>query len=100
MSTPIFTDDGLMLKLNVIHKLRKLLQRDGKGYQSSLHRRIGVGLSESEFEQCVSLLAVSGWCTVTKGALDARIITLNEACRDVRTLSPKEVIKDACKEAS
>lgn len=29
---PIFNDDDLMVKLNVIHKLRKALQREGKGY--------------------------------------------------------------------
>lgn len=95
---PIFTDDGLMLKLNVTHKLRKLLQREGKGYQSMLYHRVGVGLTEAEFEQCVKLLAVSGWCTVTKGEREAPILTLNEAFRNVRTLSPEEVIKDACKE--
>ena len=94
---PIFNDDGMMLKLNVIHKLRKLLQREGKGYQSSLHRRVGVGLSEAEFAQCVKLLETSGWCTVTKGALDAAILTFNEAFNNATVLSPQEVIQDAMK---
>jgi hypothetical protein len=97
---PLFNNDSLMLKLNVIHKLRKVLQREGQNYQSELHRRVGVGLTEAEFEQCVSLLAVSGWCTVTKGEREAPILTLNETFRNVRTLSPEEVIKDPCKEAS
>jgi hypothetical protein len=96
---PIFNDDDMMLKLNVMYKLRKVLQREGKGYQSVLHRRIGVGLSEAEFAVCVKILAVNGWCTVTRGERDAVIITFNDAYKNDRIYSPEEVIQDAMKEA-
>jgi hypothetical protein len=92
---PIFNDDGLMLKLNVIHKLRKVLQREGKGYQSALHRRVGVGLSDAEFAVCVKLLEVSGWCTLTKGERGAVLLTLNEAYRNTSIFTAEEVIADA-----
>jgi hypothetical protein len=91
---PIF-DDGLMLKLNVIYKLRKLLQREGQNYQSELHRRIGVGLNQAEFEVCVKLLVLRGWCTVTKGERDAVILTFNDAYKNEPVYSPEEVIQHA-----
>jgi len=92
---PIFNDDDLMVKLNVIHKLRKALQREGHGYQSVLHRRFGVGLSEADFDLCVRMLLISDWCTVTKGERDATILTFNQAFSDVNPRSPEEVIAHA-----
>ena len=97
---PIFNDDNTMLKLNVIHKLRKLLQREGQNYQSELHRRVGVGLSQVEFAFCVNLLAQSGWCTVTRGERDAVILTFNDAHKNDLFYSPEEVIHDVMKSGS
>lgn len=71
----IFTDDILMLKLNVVHKLRKWLQREKQGYKSVLHRRVGVGLTEAEFDWCVKMLEISDCCTVTTGDKGAVILT-------------------------
>jgi len=80
---PVFNDDKLMLRLNVVHKLRKLLQRDGEGYKSALYRRVGVGLTEEEFEFCVKMLEISGWCVLTKGKQDAVILKFNEQFNNV-----------------
>lgn len=79
---PIFNDDNLMLKLNVVHKLRKVLQREGSGYKNKLHRRWGVGLSEADFEYCVRMLVLSDWVTVSEGERGALILTLNEQFRN------------------
>lgn len=89
---PIFNDDNLMLKLNATHKLRKVLQREGKGYQSMLYHRVGAGLSEAEFAVCVKMLVVNEWCTVTKGERDAPILTFNDAYKTTRIQPPEEVL--------
>jgi len=73
---PIFKDDSLMLKLNVVHKLRKCLLREKQGYKSQLHRRVGVGLTEADFNWCVKMLEISGCCTVTLGDKGAVILTI------------------------
>lgn len=73
---PIFKDDALMLKLNVVHKLRKWLLREKQGYKSQLHRRLGVGLTEADFDWCVKMLEISGCCTVTIGEKGAVILTV------------------------
>lgn len=86
MTEPIFKDDNLMLKLNVVHKVRKWLQREKRGYKSSLHRRIGFGLTEAEFDWCVKMLEISGCCTVEVGDKGAVILTF----KDVPELS-KEI---------
>ncbi len=75
---PMFTDENLMLKLNVVHKLRKWLQRDKRGYKSVLHRRVGVGLTEADFDWCVKMLEISDCCTVEVGDKGGVILTLNE----------------------
>jgi hypothetical protein len=74
----IFKDDNLMLRLNVVHKLRRWLQREKQGYKSVLHRRIGVGLTEADFNWCVKMLEVSDCCTVTTGDKGAVILTVSE----------------------
>ena len=74
----IFTDDNLMLRLNVVHKLRRWLLREKQGYKSQLHRRIGVGLTEADFDWCVKMLEISDCCTVTIGDKGAVILTLSE----------------------
>jgi hypothetical protein len=74
-----------MLRLNVVHKLRKWLQREHHGYANSLHRRVGVGLTAAEFYWCVKMLEVSGCCTVTTGDKGAVILTVNEQVNNVPT---------------
>lgn len=75
----LFTDANLIPKLNVVHKVHKWLQREKRGYKSSLHRRIGFGLTEAEFDWCVKMLEISGCCTIEVGDKGAVILTLNEA---------------------
>lgn len=72
-------DDRLMLKLAVVHKLRKLLQKEGRAYRSVLFHRLGTGMSEAEFDFCIKMLEVTRWCTVKKGERNAEILTLNPA---------------------
>jgi hypothetical protein len=82
---PIFNDDDMMLKLNVVYKLRKLLQNERKSFHKSvLFHRVGTGLSEAEFDLCVKMLEVNGCCTVNKGERGGVIVTLNEAFNDVK----------------
>jgi hypothetical protein len=75
---PIFNDDKAMLMLNTIHRLRKVLQREGRGYQSEFHRRIGVGLTPADFAVCVKMLQVTGCCSVSYGERDAVILMFND----------------------
>lgn len=75
---PIFKNDNLMLRLNVVHKLRKVLQREGSGYKNKLYRRIGVGLTEADFDWCVKMLEVSNCCMVTCGDKGAVILLFKE----------------------
>lgn len=74
----LINDDLMMLKLNVVHKLRKWLQRDKRGYKSQLHHRIGVGLTEADFDWCIKMLENMGYCTVTEGRKHGTIVTLKE----------------------
>ena len=90
----IFKDDNLMLKLNVIHKLRRWLLRERQGYASWLQHRIGVGLSKADFEWCIKMLEVSGCCTVTIGEKGGMILTSRESS-NTTFYSPEEVIADA-----
>lgn len=80
---PIFSDDTLMLRLNVLHKVRKWLYREKRGYKSVLHRRLGVGLTSDDFDWCVKMLELAGCCTVTIGDKGAAILTFNEEFANV-----------------
>lgn len=80
---PIFTDDKTMRMLNVTHKLHKVLQREGCGYQSEFHRRIGVGLTPADFAVCVKMLEVTDCLSVSKGDRDAIILTFNDAVNNI-----------------
>jgi hypothetical protein len=85
---PIFKDDNLMLRLNIVHKVHKWLQREKQGYASVLHRRIGVGLTASEFDWCIKMLEVTNCCTVTTGDKGAVILTSIDT---LKTEAPKLV---------
>lgn len=92
---PIFKDDNLMLKLNVVHKLRKYLHKTkGSYYASWLHRRFGLGLSKTEFEWCIKMLEVSDCCTITIGDKGGATITVKEI-NNITTHSPAEIIAHA-----
>ena len=74
----LFNDDSLIPKLTVVNKVYKWLQREKRGYKSSLHRRIGFGLTEAEFDWCVKMLEISGCCTIEVGDKGAVILTLKD----------------------
>jgi len=80
---PIFNDDKLMTQLNVVHKLRKWLQREKRGYKTRLHRDIGFGLTEAEFEWCIRMLETSGHCIVSLGDKGGVVLTLREPAENL-----------------
>jgi hypothetical protein len=80
--TEIISDHEL-LKLIALSKVRKLIQREKRGYQQSLHRRCGVGLTVEEFETIVQRLAANNWVTCTEGRKGGVLITFNEAFSSV-----------------
>jgi hypothetical protein len=94
MSDLVLNDD-VFTKLNVIHKLKKTLQREKKMYQSVAFRRVGSGLTEAEFNLCVKVLAEVTFGTISAGDRDAVVLTLNEEFAKVRLYSPAEVIAHA-----
>ncbi|MGE5052913.1 MAG: hypothetical protein ACM3WP_02010 [Acidobacteriota bacterium] len=94
MSELVLNDDTFKM-LNVIHKLKKTLQRERKIYKSVAFRRIGSGLTEAEFNLCVSVLAGTTFCTISTGDRDAVVLTLNEEFAKVSLYSPAEVIAHA-----
>lgn len=89
------TGDVLHL-VHVMHKLRKTLQREQRGYQRALFTRLGLpeGLSESEFAFCVKTLENQRWLTVDKGGLGRPILIFNKDHSEPR-YSPEEVIAHA-----
>jgi hypothetical protein len=95
----LFLNDDIFHKLNVIHKLKKTLQREKKMYQSVAFRRVGSGLTEAEFTFCVKVLAETHFCTVSSGDRDAVVLTLNEEFANVSLYSPAEVIAHAMQQA-
>lgn len=91
---PIFSDDELMRKLNVVHKLRKWLQKHkGPVYKSWLFKRVGYGLTKADFDWCVKMLETSDCCTVTTGNDGGQFLALKEA--NTQRYSPEEVIAHA-----
>jgi hypothetical protein len=94
MSKLVLNDD-IFKMLNVIHKLKKTLQRDKKMYQSVAFRRVGSGLTEAEFNLCVRVLAQADFCIVATGDRDAVVLTLNEEFANARLYEPAEVIAHA-----
>lgn len=94
MSELVLNDD-IFKMLNVIHKLKKSLQRERKMYQSVAFRRVGSGLTEAEFAVCVNTLASVDYCTVTMGDRNAVLLTINEDFTNVGLRSPAEVIAHA-----
>ena len=94
MSELILNDDTFKM-LNVIHKIKKTLQREKKIYQSVAFHRVGSGLTEAEFNLCVSVLAQTSFCIVSIGDRDAVVLTLNEEFANAKLYEPAEVIEHA-----
>ena len=76
------SDDGL-LKIKTIVRLKKLLQREKKGFLGVLHARTGVGLTVAEFSTIVRGLANEGWCSLKEGRQGGVIVIFNEAFNTV-----------------
>jgi len=94
MSELVLNDD-IFKMLNVIHKIKKLLQREKKMYQSVAFHRVGSGLTEVEFNLCVKVLAAATFCTFSTGDRDAVVLTLNEEFANTKLYEPAEVIAHA-----
>jgi hypothetical protein len=90
MTEPTFMTDEGFHTLRAIHRLRKVLQREGKVYFTELHKRCGVGLSTEQFTTIVNDLAASQWCYVKEGRLGARLVVFNEAFRAVNVPEMQE----------
>jgi hypothetical protein len=77
-----FSEDG-MLKIKTITRLRKLLQREKKGYLRVLHARTGVGLTVEDFNLLVRVLAGEGWCSLREGRQGGVLVVFNEQFNNV-----------------
>lgn len=73
-----FSEDGL-LKVKTLVRLKRLLQREKKGYLRVLHARTGVGLSVTEFNSIVTGLVNSQWCYLSEGREGGVKVIFNEA---------------------
>jgi hypothetical protein len=90
---PIF-NDGLRSQLCAICKIRKIVRREGRNYQSELHRQLGVGLTAVEFWACAKILETHNRCALSKGGRDAVILTFTNAFEKVIPPSPEGVMND------
>jgi hypothetical protein len=88
MTDDVFIDQSLR-KLRTIRALRKVLAREGKGYQSQLHRRCGIGLTVEEFDDIVKRLASTepAWCSLKEGTNGGVMVVFNEDFANVPTPS-------------
>jgi hypothetical protein len=71
-------DENTYLKITAEYKLCKLIQREKSGYVRALHRRVGIGLSNSEFDSIVTKLVGLGFCSITQGKHSGEFLTLVE----------------------
>ena len=78
----VISDDGL-LKIKTITRLKRLLQREKKGFLGVLHARTGVGLTVAEFNTIVLGLVGEGWCSLKEGRQGGVIVVFNEALNNV-----------------
>jgi hypothetical protein len=72
------------LKIKAGHRLHKILQREKAIYQPAAHRRCGVGLTFSEFDEIVQSTINKGWCTAKPGPLGGVLLTFCDVFTDVR----------------
>ena len=78
----VISDDGL-LKIKTIVRLKKLLQREKKGFLGVLHARTGVGLTVAEFNTIVRGLVSEGWCSLKEGRQGGVTVVFNETFTNV-----------------
>ena len=77
-----FSEDG-MLKIKTTIRLKKLLQREKRGWLRVLHARCGVGLTVAEFNNIVHGLAACDWCSLKEGRQGGALVVFNEAFNSV-----------------
>jgi hypothetical protein len=82
MTEPTFMTDEGFATIKTMHRLRTVLQREGKGYLRALHCRCGVGLTNKEFDSIVNTLAKTEWCSIQEGAQGAKLVVFNQQIRD------------------
>jgi hypothetical protein len=85
MTEPAFLSEEGFARIKTLHRLRTVLQREGKGYLRALHARCGVGLTNEQFDQLVNELAATEWCSLKEGSLGATLVVLNEQVRNAAT---------------
>lgn len=73
----VFSEDA-MLKIKTITRLKKLLQREKKGYIRVLHARTGVGLTVEDFNFIVRGLVGENWCSFKEGRQGGVLVVFNE----------------------
>lgn len=78
----VISDDGL-LKIKTIVRLKKLLQREKKGFLGVLHARTGVGLTVAEFNAIVRGMVSEGWCSLKEGRQGGVTVVFNEQFTNV-----------------
>lgn len=90
MTEPLFmTDDGFNT-IKTMHRLRTVLQREGKGYLRALHSRCGVGLTIKQFDSIVRALVDSQWCSLKEGSQGAMLVVFNQQLRDSNVPQDKQ----------
>lgn len=80
----------MLLKVKATLRLRKLLQREKRGYQNALHARCGVGLTVVQFDDIVKGLVANGWCYQKEGTQGGVIVVFNENFSDVNVSSQEQ----------
>ena len=78
-----FLSDDAFLKIKTIRRLKKLLQREKRGYLRVLHQRCGVGLTVAEFDAIVNSLVASDWCSLKQGTQGSVMVVFNDAFNSV-----------------
>jgi len=91
MIEPSFITDEGFLTIRAIYRLRKVLQREGKGYLRALHSRCGVGLTIEQFDNIVNNLVASQWCYIKEGVLGAKLVVFNDVFNTVNVPEVTEV---------
>lgn len=91
MTEPTFMTDEGFHTLRAIHRLRKVLQREGKVYFTELHKRCGLGLSTEQFTTIVNDLAASQWCYLKEGRQGAKLVVFNQTFASVNVPEVSEV---------
>jgi hypothetical protein len=88
----IFTNDALMQKLIVAHRVHKhLMTITPRQYLSTLYHKVGYSLSLTEFDWCIRMLEVAGVVTVETGRKGGPFVTLKDKPTEVTDDCPINV---------